>query len=162
LTALRRGLAVVLGLVLVVLTVAFVLRWVDIATREVAAVQAAVPITGTGVVVVTAIALVCRLPRLVLAGAVPSVVAIIIAVASFGLSASPSAGDAETVTVFSSNLEFGGANADDVMKGSVTTGPTLLFSSSSPPSRCPGSGRPASRRTCRMRWAIPNREPVAP
>jgi endonuclease/exonuclease/phosphatase (EEP) superfamily protein YafD len=117
LTALRRGLAVVLGLALVVLTVAFVLRWVDIATREVAAVQAAVPITGTGVVVVTAIALVCGLRRLARVGAVPSVVAIILAVASFDLSASPRAGDAEIVTVFSSNLEFGGANADDVMMG---------------------------------------------
>jgi len=52
-SAFRRGLAVVLGLALVVLTVAFAMRWVDVATREIAAVQAVVPITGAGVVVVT-------------------------------------------------------------------------------------------------------------
>ena len=113
----RRGLAVVLGLALVVLTVAFAMRWVDVATREVAAVQAAVPITGAGVVVVTLLALVCGLRRLALVGAVPGAVAVVLAVASFGLTAAPSGGGAETVTVLSSNLEFGGGNADDVVKG---------------------------------------------
>ncbi len=113
----RRGLAVVLGLALVALTAAFALRWVDVATREVAAVQAVVPITGAGVVVVTLLALVCGLRRLALVGAVPSAVAVVLAVASFGLTATPSAGGAETVTLLSSNLEFGGANADDVVKG---------------------------------------------
>jgi endonuclease/exonuclease/phosphatase (EEP) superfamily protein YafD len=113
----RRGLAVVLGLALVVLTVAFAMRWVDVATREVAAVQAVVPITGAGVVVVTLLALVCGLRRLALVGAVPGAVAVVLAVASFGLTAAPSGGGAETVTVLSSNLEFGGGNADDVVKG---------------------------------------------
>ena len=37
----RRGLAVVLGLALVVLTVAFAMRWVDVATREEALLWAA-------------------------------------------------------------------------------------------------------------------------
>jgi endonuclease/exonuclease/phosphatase (EEP) superfamily protein YafD len=113
----RRGLAVVLGLALVVLTVAFALRWVDITTREIAAVQAVVPITGAGVVVLTLLALVCRMRRVALVGAVPSAVAVVLAVASFGLTATPSAGGSETVTLLSSNLEFGGANADDVVKG---------------------------------------------
>ena len=113
----RRGLAVVLGLALVVLTVAFALRWVDMATSEIAAVQAVVPITGAGVVVVTLLALVFGLRRLALVGAVPSAVAVVLAVASFGLTATPSAGGSETVTVLSSNLEFGGANADDVVQG---------------------------------------------
>jgi endonuclease/exonuclease/phosphatase (EEP) superfamily protein YafD len=113
----RRGLAVVLGLALVMLTVAFALRWVDVATSEIAAVQAVVPITGTGVVVVTLLALVCGLRRLAVVGAVPSAVAVVLAVASFGLTATPSAGGAETVTLLSSNLEFGGGNADDIVKG---------------------------------------------
>ena len=113
----RRGLAVVLGLALVVLTIAFACRWVDVATREVAAVQAVVPITGSGVVVVTLVALVCGLRRLALVGAVPSAVAVGLAVASFGLTATPSAGTDETVTLLSSNLEFGGGNADDIVKG---------------------------------------------
>jgi endonuclease/exonuclease/phosphatase (EEP) superfamily protein YafD len=117
LSAFRRGLAVVLGLALIVLTVAFAMRWVDVATREVAAVQAAVPITGSGVVLVTLLALVFGLRRLALVGAIPSAVAVVLAVASFGLTATPSAGDAPTVTVFSSNLEFGGANAADVVQG---------------------------------------------
>src|SRR6478752_4029983 len=101
----RRGLAVVLGLALVLLTVAFALRWVDVATREVAAGQAVVPITGAGVVGVTLLALV---------GAVPSAVAVGLAVASFGLTATPSSDGAETVTLLSSNLEFGAGNADDI------------------------------------------------
>jgi len=113
----RRGLAVVLGLALVVLTVAFAMRWVDVATREIAAVQAVVPITGAGVVVVTLLALVCGLRRLALVGAVPSIVAVVLAIASFGLTATPTAGGAETVTLLSSNLEFGGGNADDIVKG---------------------------------------------
>ncbi|MEP6648935.1 MAG: endonuclease/exonuclease/phosphatase family protein [Lapillicoccus sp.] len=114
---LRRGLAAVLGLALVLLTVAFALRWVDVATRQVAAVQAVVPVTGAGIVVVTLLALVCRFRGLATVGAVPSAVAVVLAVASFGLTADASAGSAETVTVFSSNLEFGGGNADDVVKG---------------------------------------------
>jgi endonuclease/exonuclease/phosphatase (EEP) superfamily protein YafD len=113
----RRGLAVALGLALVVLTPAFALRWVDITTSEIAAVQAVVPITGAGVVFVTLLALVCGLRRLALVGAVPSAVAVVLAVASFGLTATPSVGGSETVTLLSSNLEFGAANADDVVKG---------------------------------------------
>jgi endonuclease/exonuclease/phosphatase (EEP) superfamily protein YafD len=113
----RRGLAVVLGLALAVLTVAFALRWVDVATSEIAAVQAVVPITGSGVVVVTLLALLFGLRRLALVGAVPSAVAVVLAVASFGLTGTPSAGGAETVTLLSSNLEFGGGNAEDVVKG---------------------------------------------
>jgi endonuclease/exonuclease/phosphatase (EEP) superfamily protein YafD len=113
----RRGLAVVLGLALVLLTVAFALRWVDVATREVAAGQAVVPITGAGVVGVTLLALVCGLRRLALVGAVPSAVAVGLAVASFGLTATPSSDGAETVTLLSSNLEFGAGNADDIVKG---------------------------------------------
>jgi endonuclease/exonuclease/phosphatase (EEP) superfamily protein YafD len=113
----RRGLAVVLGLALLLLTVAFALRWVDVATREVAAVQAVVPLTGAGVVVVTLLALVCGLRRLALVGALPSAVAVVLAIASFGLTTTPSAGGAETVTVLSANLEFGGGNAQDVVQG---------------------------------------------
>lgn len=113
----RRGLAVVLWPALLLLTVAFALRWVDVATREVAAVQAVVPITGAGVVVVTLLALVCGLRRLALVGALPSAVAVVLAVASFGLTAIPSAGGADTVTILSSNLEFGGGNAEDVVQG---------------------------------------------
>lgn len=114
--AFRRGAAAVLGVALVVLTVAFALRWVDVATREVAAVQAVVPITGAGVVAVTLLALVLGLRRLALVGAVPSVVAIVLAVASFGLFATPEE-TVPTVTVFSSNMEFGGANAADIVQG---------------------------------------------
>jgi endonuclease/exonuclease/phosphatase (EEP) superfamily protein YafD len=114
----RRGLAAVLGLALLLLTVAFATRWLDVASREVAAVQAVVPVTGAGVVVVTLLALVCGLGRLALVGAVPSAVAVVLAVASLGLTGTPTAAaGAEAVTVFSSNLEFGGASADDVMKG---------------------------------------------
>lgn len=113
----RRGLAVVLGLALLLLTVAFALRWVDVATREVAAVQAVVPITGAGIVLVTLLALVCGLRRLALAGAVPSLVAVVLAVGSFGLTPTPGGGGAGTVTVLSSNMEFGGADADDIVKG---------------------------------------------
>jgi endonuclease/exonuclease/phosphatase (EEP) superfamily protein YafD len=69
------------------------------------------------VVAVTLLALVIGLRRLALVGAVPSAVAVVLAVASFGLIATPSAGDAPTVTVFSSNLEFGGANAADIVQG---------------------------------------------
>lgn len=114
--AFRRGAAAVLGVALVVLTVAFALRWVDVATREVAAVQAVVPITGAGVVAVTLLALVLGLRRLALVGAVPSAVAIVLAVASFGLFATPEE-TVPTVTVFSSNMEFGGANAADIVQG---------------------------------------------
>jgi endonuclease/exonuclease/phosphatase (EEP) superfamily protein YafD len=87
-----------------------------VATREVAAVQAVVPITGAGIVVVTLLALVCGLRRLALVGAVPSVVAVVLAVASFGLTATPAAGGAATVTLLSSNLEFGGGNAEDIVQ----------------------------------------------
>ena len=100
------------------------------ATREVAAVQAVVPITGAGVVVVTLLALVCGLRRLALVGAVPSAVAVVLAVASFGLTATPSAGGAETVTLLSSNLEFGGATRTTSSRASATTGPTSSCSSS--------------------------------
>ena len=79
-SAFRRGLAVVLGLALLVLTVAFAMRWVDVATREVAAVQAVVPITASGVVLVTLLALVLRLRRVALVGAIPSAVAVVLAV----------------------------------------------------------------------------------
>jgi len=113
----RRGLAAVLGLALLVLTVAFAMRWVDVATREVAAVQAVVPITGCGIVLVTLVALAFRLWGLATVGAVPGVVAIVLAVASFGLTPTPSAADAAKVTVFSSNLEFGGGNAADIVQG---------------------------------------------
>ena len=122
--AFRRGLAVVLGLALLVLTVAFAMRWVDVATREVAAVQAAVPITGIGIVMVTVLALVFGLRRLALVGAVPSTVAVVLAVASFGLFATPSVGDAPTVTVFSSNLEFGAGTPATSSRAFVTTRPT--------------------------------------
>jgi endonuclease/exonuclease/phosphatase (EEP) superfamily protein YafD len=113
----RRVAAVVLGLALLVLSAAFALRWVDVATSEVAAVQAVVPITGAGIVMVTVLALVCGLRRLALFGAVPSAVAIVLAVASVGLATIPSAGDAPTVTILSSNLEFGGGSPADVMSG---------------------------------------------
>jgi endonuclease/exonuclease/phosphatase (EEP) superfamily protein YafD len=118
LRAFRRGMAAVLGLALLLLTVAFAMRWLDVVSSEVAAVQAVVPVTGAGVILVALLALVCGLPRLALVGAVPSAVAVVLAVASLSLTASASAdAAAEPVTVFSSNLEFGGANADDVMRG---------------------------------------------
>ena len=113
----RRGAAVVLVPALLLLTVAFALRWVDVATREIAAVQAVVPITGGGIVVVTLFALVCGLRRVALVGAVPSVVAVVLAVSSFGLAATPTAGGSETVTLLSSNLEFGAGNAEDIVQG---------------------------------------------
>jgi endonuclease/exonuclease/phosphatase (EEP) superfamily protein YafD len=113
----RRGLAVVLWPALLVLTAAFALRWVDVATREIAAVQAVVPITGAGIVTVTVLALVAGLRRLALVGAVPSLLAIALAVSAFGLSATPTAGGAETVTLLSSNMEFGGADAQDIVNG---------------------------------------------
>jgi len=68
-------------------------------------------------VLVTLLALVFGLRRVALVGAVPSVVAVVLAVSSFGLATTPTAGGAETVTVLSSNLEFGGGNADDIVKG---------------------------------------------
>ena len=115
--AFRRVAAAVLGLALLGLTVAFATRWLDVASSEVAAVQAVVPVTGTGVVVVTLLALVCGLRRLALVGAVPSVVAVVLAVASLGLTGTARADGEDTVTILSSNLEFGGASAEDVMNG---------------------------------------------
>ena len=53
--------------------------------RQVAAVQAVVPVTGAGVVLVALLALVCGLPRLALVAAVPGAVAVVLAVASLGL-----------------------------------------------------------------------------
>jgi endonuclease/exonuclease/phosphatase (EEP) superfamily protein YafD len=110
--------AAVLGLALLLLTVAFATRWLDVASREVAAVQAVVPVTGAGVVLVALLALACGLPRLALVAAVPGAVAVVLAVASLGMIPTASAAAAgEAVTVFSSNLEFGGGNADDVVRG---------------------------------------------
>jgi len=84
--ALRRlattGLCVVLALMLAVLTFAFALRWVDVATREVAALQAVLPLSGAGIVAVTIVALVCRFWRLLLAGALVSVAVAALAVAA--------------------------------------------------------------------------------
>ena len=115
--AFRRGMAAVLGLALLLLTLAFATRWLDVPSSEVAAVQAVVPITGAGVVLVALLALVCGLPRLALVGAVPGAVAVVLAVASLGLIGTPSAvASSEPVSVLSSNLEFGGASADDVVK----------------------------------------------
>jgi endonuclease/exonuclease/phosphatase (EEP) superfamily protein YafD len=110
--------AAVLGLALLLLTVAFATRWLDVASSEVAAVQAVVPITGAGIVLVALLALVCGSPRLALVAAVPTAVAVVLAVTALGLTATPTAvAGSEPVTVLSSNLEFGGANADDVVKG---------------------------------------------
>lgn len=113
----RRGLAVVLGFGLLLFTIALALRWVDVATREVAAVQAVVPVTGAGVVLLTLSALALRFWRLALVGAVPSLVAVVLAIASFGLTTTPAGGGAGTVTLLSSNLEFGGGNAEDIVAG---------------------------------------------
>jgi endonuclease/exonuclease/phosphatase (EEP) superfamily protein YafD len=111
---LRRSVAALLTVVLFVLVVAFVLRWVDVPTREVAAVQAVLPVTGTGIVAITVLALVCRFRRLALFGAVPSAGAVVLAVASLGLTPTPSR-EADAVAVVSSNLEFGGGNVSDLM-----------------------------------------------
>jgi endonuclease/exonuclease/phosphatase (EEP) superfamily protein YafD len=111
---LRRGVAAVLTLVLFVLLVAFALRWIDVPTPEIAAVQAVFPVIGAGVLAVTLLALVCRFRRLALLGALPSAVVVVLAVTSLGLTPTPTA-TADPVTVVSSNLEFGGGNAADVM-----------------------------------------------
>lgn len=116
--AFRRGMAAVLGLALLLLTLAFATRWLDVPSSEVAAVQAVVPITGAGVVVVALLALVCGLPRLALVAAVPGAVAAVLAISSLGLIGTPAAvAGSEPVSVLSSNLEFGGANADDLVNG---------------------------------------------
>jgi len=117
--ALRRlattGLCVVLALMLAVLTFAFALRWVDVATREVAALQAVLPLSGAGIVAVTIVALVCRFWRLLLAGALVSVAVAALAVAALLPASVPATPGALPVTVLSSNLEFGGADAGQLV-----------------------------------------------
>ena len=113
--ALRRVVAAALTVALVVLTLALALRWVDVATREVAALQAVLPVWGAGIVGVTVVALVGRFRRLAVAGALVSVAVAALAVgALLPTSATPTAG-AQSVTVLSSNMEFGGADAGQLV-----------------------------------------------
>ncbi len=113
--ALRRPVAAGLAVALVVLTLAFALRWVDVATREVAALQAVVPVTGAGIVVVTLMALVGRFWRLLVVGVAVSAVAGGLAVAALDPGRAAASPGAQPVTVLSSNMEFGGADAGQLV-----------------------------------------------
>ena len=112
-TALRRVVAAGLAVTLAVLTLALALRWVDVATREVAALQAVVPVWGAGIVGVTLVALVLRFRRLVVAGALASLVVVVLGVGAVlpASGSAPAPAGAPSVTVLSSNMEFGGADA---------------------------------------------------
>jgi len=112
---LRRLVPVGLWVALAVLTGAFALRWVDVATREVAAVQAVVPVTGVGIVLVTLTALVGRFRRLVVAGTVVSVAVGTLAVAALLPISTGVAAGGQPVTVLSSNMEFGAADAGQLV-----------------------------------------------
>ncbi|MEP6630577.1 MAG: endonuclease/exonuclease/phosphatase family protein [Lapillicoccus sp.] len=113
--ALRRPVSAGLAVAIVVLTLAFALRWVDVATREVAALQAVGPVTGAGIVVVTLVALVLRFWRLLFAGVVVSVGAGVIAVTALHPASASVTPGTHPVTVLSSNMEFGGADAGQLV-----------------------------------------------
>jgi endonuclease/exonuclease/phosphatase (EEP) superfamily protein YafD len=110
-STLRRGAARALAVALVVLSAALALRWADVASREVAVVQAAVPVVGTGILLVTVLALVCRFRRLLLGGAVASLVVGALAANAYLPSSRLQGRTGAEVTVLSSNLEFGDADA---------------------------------------------------
>jgi endonuclease/exonuclease/phosphatase (EEP) superfamily protein YafD len=114
-TAVRRTFAAALGVVLVLLAAALGLRWVDVASRAVAAVQAVVPVAGAAVVVVTLLALVCGFRRLLLAGLALSLVVAALAVGGYRPASGPAGRDDARVTVLSSNLEFGGGDASQLV-----------------------------------------------
>ena len=114
-SSLRRLVAVGLSAALALLALAFALRWVDVATREIAAVQAVLPVSGAGIVAVTLIALVGRFRRLLVAAAVASLAVAVVAVGAVLPSSAPSTEGAQPVTVLSSNMEFGGADAGQLV-----------------------------------------------
>jgi endonuclease/exonuclease/phosphatase (EEP) superfamily protein YafD len=113
--AARQVAAALLGTALALLAVGLALRWVDLSTREVAAVQAVLPVTGAGIVVVTLLALVCRFRRVLLAGAAASLVVAALVVGALVPSPARTTADGRQVTVLSANLEFGGADATQLV-----------------------------------------------
>ncbi len=113
--ALRRAVGVMLGGALVILSVAFALRWADVANREVAALQAVLPVTGVAIVGVTLLALVARCWRVLFFGLAVSAVVAVLAVGALVPSAVGRVAAGRQVTVLSSNMEFGGADAGQLV-----------------------------------------------
>lgn len=114
-TQVRRVLGVLLGVTLGGLSASLALRWVDVASSVVAMGQSVVPVVGAGVVLVTAVASVCRFRQVAIAGLVPSVVAVGLAVSTVLPGEHTNDGVATSVTVMAANLELGQGDADDVL-----------------------------------------------
>lgn len=123
-SALRRATGVVLAVALGGLTLAVATRWVDLVTPELTAVQAVVPVSGVGLLVVVVLSAVLRHRRLALAGVVPAVVVLVLLVAP--LRSQAVATSVEEMTVMSANLEYGQADAGQVVAAVRTRSAAVL------------------------------------
>ena len=119
----RRALGTMLGITLAGATVGVATRWADLAQRELAVVQSLVPICEATVVVVTLLS-VWRHRRLALVAAVPALVSAGLLAAPFLPHTVPTGpGD---VTVMTSNLEFGQADATQLVAAATARSVAVL------------------------------------
>ncbi|MEP6797802.1 MAG: endonuclease/exonuclease/phosphatase family protein [Lapillicoccus sp.] len=126
-STLRRVVGGLLGVVVGGLTLAVATRWVDLVTPETTAVQALVPVWGLALVLVVAFAGALRHRGVALAGVLPALVVLVVFGASLrSQTVATSPADPTAVTVMSSNLEYGQADAGQVVAAVKDHGVAVL------------------------------------
>ena len=123
-STLRRARGLVLGVAVVGLALAVATRWVDVMTPAFAAVQALVPASAVGLLVIVALAAVLRHRRLALAGVAPGLVVLVLLAVPFRSQAV--AASTDDLTVMSANLEYGGADAGQLVAAVRVRGAAVL------------------------------------
>lgn len=110
---LRRASGILLGVIAGGLSLGVATRWVDVVSPAWAAVQSLVPLWCLALIAVVALSAALRHRRTVLVGAIPAVVALVLLAVPFrSQTVDPSP---DEVTVMSANLEYGQADAGEVV-----------------------------------------------